>query len=82
MQSVFFVVPNELEQEFFGDKAEDYFYRSNKELSKDCSFGLSTLKKAKSELLKTDLVQSWQGHFVDEGGKKSEKHFTYYRIKS
>lgn len=77
-----FVVLNELEQEFCGDKTEDYFYRSNEELAKDCNFGLSTLKKAKAELLKTDLVQSWQGHFVDDGGKKSEKHFTYYRIKS
>ena len=77
-----FVVLNELEQEFCGDKTEDYFYRSNEELAKDCNFGLSTLKKAKSELLKTDLVQSWQGHFVDDCGKKSEKHFTYYRIKS
>lgn len=76
-----FVVLNELEQRYTGDKKEDYFYHSNEDLAKACNFGLSTLKKAKAELLKTDLVQSWQGHFVGEDGKKSEKHFTYYRIK-
>lgn len=76
-----FVVLNELEQRYTGDKTEDYFYRSNEDLASDCNFGLTTLKKAKSELLRSDLVQSWQGHFVDDEGKKSEKHVTYYRIK-
>lgn len=75
-----FVVINELEQRYSGDKTEDFFFRSNEDLAKDCNFSLTTLKKAKTELLKTDLVQSWQGHFMDESGKKSEKHFTYYRI--
>lgn len=77
-----FVVLNELEQRYTGDKTENYFYQSNEELAQMCGFSLSTLKRAKSELLKTDLVQSWQGHFKDsETGRKSEKHFTYYRIK-
>lgn len=76
-----FVVLNELEQRYSGDKTEDFFFRTNAELAQDCGYSLSTLKKAKAELLKTDLVQSWQGHFKDGNGNKSEKHFTYYRIK-
>ena len=77
-----FVVLNELEQRYTGDKTEDYFYQSNEDLADLCGFSLSTLKRAKAELLKTDLIQSWQGHFEEEEtGKKSEKHFTYYRIK-
>jgi len=76
-----FVVLNELEQKFTDDKTEDYFYCSDKELAEACNLGLSTLKKAKAELSKTDLIQIWQGHFKLENGKKSEKHFTYYRIR-
>lgn len=76
-----FVVLNELEQKFTGDKTEDYFYCSDKELAAFCNLGLSTFKKAKSELSKTDLIQTWQGHFELEDGRKSEKHFTYYQIK-
>lgn len=77
-----FVVLNELEQRYTGDKTENYFYQSNEDLADLCGFSLSTLKRAKAELLKTDLVQSWQGHFeFTDTGKKSEKHFTYYRIK-
>lgn len=76
-----FVVLNELEQRYAGNR-EDFFYRTNEELAKDCGFGLSTLKRAKAELLETDLVQSWQAHFIDQdSNKKSEKHFTCYRIK-
>lgn len=74
-----FVVLNELEQKYTGEK-EDFFYRSNKELAKDAGMSLSTLKRAKAELLETDLVQAWQSHFIDKDGKKSEKHFTAYRI--
>lgn len=77
-----FVVLKELEQKYTGDKTEDYFYQSNNDLAEMCGFSLSTLKRAKAELLKTDLVQSWQEHFKDQKtGKRSEKHITYYRIK-
>lgn len=75
-----FVVLNELEQRFTG-KNEDFFYRTNKDLCKDAGMSLPTLKKAKAELLETDLVQSWQTHFINpKTGIKSEKHFTAYRI--
>lgn len=74
-----FVVLNELEQRFTGQK-ENFFYRTNEELAKDAGMSLATLKRAKAELLTTDLVQSWQTHFVDKDGSKSQKHLTAYRI--
>lgn len=72
---------NELEQKYTG-RSEDFFYRTNSQLCNDLGWCERKLKKAKSELLRhTDLVQSWQAHFVDRTtGKKSEKHFTAYRI--
>lgn len=76
-----FVVLNELEQRYTGEN-EDFFFRSNIDLANDCEFSLSTLKRAKAELVKTDLIQTWQAHFIDqEHQQRSEKHFTCYRIK-
>ena len=61
-----FVVLNELEQRY----------------TEDCGFSLAGLKRAKAELLKTDLVQTWQSHFVDsETGVKSSVHVTCYRVR-
>lgn len=76
-----FVVLNELEQRYTGNE-KNYFFRSNEELAKDCGFSLAGLKRAKAELLKTDLVQTWQSHFVDsETGVKSSVHVTCYRVR-
>lgn len=75
-----FVVLNELEHRYTGQN-EDFFFRTDSELAKDCGFSPMTLKRAKAELKETDLVQVWQTHFIDKKtGKKSEKHFTAYRI--
>lgn len=75
-----FTVLNELEHRFTGVNM-DYFFRSNEDLSKDTGIKLTSLKKAKNELLKTDLIQSWQMHWIDaETKKKSEKKVTAYRI--
>ena len=75
-----FVVLNELEQRYTGEK-EDFFFRSNEDLANDCQISLPTLKRAKKELLSTELIQSWQTHFVNKDtGKKSEKRTTAYRI--
>jgi len=74
-----FVVLNELEQRFTGKK-ETFFFRSNEDLSKDCGMGITTLKKAKKELKQTDLIQTWQMHYLYDTGKKSEKKVTAYRI--
>lgn len=75
-----FVVLNELEQKYTSQRQE-FFFRTNDELAKDCGLSMATFKRAKQELLDTDLIHTWQAHFVSpETGKKSEKHITCYRI--
>lgn len=75
-----FVVLNELEQRYTGSE-EDFFFRSNKELAKDCGFSESVLKRAKAELVNTDLIETGPMHFINKAtGKKSEKHVSYYKI--
>lgn len=75
-----YVVLNELEHKFTGEK-EDFFFRMNDDLAKDCNMALGTFKKAKKELLETDLVQHWHMHFNDpKTGKKSERKISTYRI--
>ena len=75
-----FIVLNELEQRYTGEK-EDFFFRSNEDLATDCHMSLPTLKRAKKELLETNLVTCWQIHFVNKDtGKKSEKRTTAYKI--
>lgn len=75
-----FVVLNELEQRYTG-KGCDYFYRTDEELAKDAGVSIRAVKNYKKELRDTELVQMWNGHFVDkETGKKSEKKFSFYRI--
>lgn len=77
-----FVVLNELEQRYCGTK-NDFFTRSDSELANDAGISLSKLKRDKAELLQTDLVQSWQAHWIyGESKKKSERHITAYRIKA
>lgn len=59
----------------------DFVSITNEELAKDCNMSLGTFKRAKKELLETDLIQHWHMHFVDtETGKKSEKKISAYRI--
>lgn len=79
-----YIVLNELEQRFTSDGEKDWFYRSNEDLAADAGMSLPTLKRAKAELLKTDLVESWRTHFVYNRDtpeeKLSEKRITVYRI--
>lgn len=75
-----FVVLNELEHRYTGKK-EDFFTRSDSQLSVDTGLSLSTLKRAKSELKKTDLIQTWKCHFINnDTGKMSKVYYTAYRI--
>lgn len=74
-----YVVLCELEHRFTGEK-DDFFFRSNNDLVKDTGLSLATLKRAKKELLQTDLIQTWQKHFIIDGNKKSEKKVTVYRL--
>lgn len=78
-----FVVLNELEQRYTTGRegGEDFFFRSDLELSADAGISITTLKRHKAELKKSGLVHIWQAHFVDrQTGKKSEKKITAYRI--
>lgn len=71
-----FVVLNELEQRYTTGRegGEDFFFRSDLELAADAGISITTLKRYKAELRKTDLIQVWQMHWVDKKtGKKSEK---------
>lgn len=75
-----FVVLNELEQRFTG-QTESFFTRSNSQLCEDTGMSLSTLKRAKAELQKTDLIYTWRCHFINrETQKKSTKYYTAYQI--
>jgi Mn-dependent DtxR family transcriptional regulator len=75
-----FVILNELEQRY-SIEGTDYFYHSNEQLAEELNVTLKTFKKAKAELLKTDLVKTWQMPFQNkETGKKSAKHVTVWKI--
>lgn len=76
---IYFVL-NELERRYTGEE-EDWFFRSNEDLANDCKMSLATFKRAKRELLDTDLVEHWLVHFSNpKTGKKSEKKVSAYRI--
>lgn len=76
-----FVVLNELEHRYTGTKQNDFFIRSNKSLCEDTGMSLSTLKRAKAELVKTDLIETWSSHYIDKNTKKkSIEHYTAYKI--
>jgi len=78
-----FVVLNELEQRYTG-KNKNFFFRSNEDLAVDMGVSVRTLIRAKNELIKTDLIHSWQAHFITNEGtpyeKRSEERITCYRI--
>lgn len=79
-----FVVLNELEQRFTSDsttkKTDDFFTRSDTQLAEDAGMALRTFKRAKAELVKTDLIETWKCHWIHKDGKKSEQYYTAYRI--
>lgn len=75
-----FVVLNELEQRYTG-KDCDFFFRTDEQLVKDTGFSINTLRKYKAELKNTDLIKIGKGHWRNpDTGKKSENHFTAYKI--
>lgn len=74
-----YVVLNELEHRFANDTGDGSFFQSDKDLSTVSGIKMTALKAAKKELIESGLIETWQGHF-DNDGKKSQKHITYYRI--
>jgi len=81
-QKWLYVVLKECEHRYTGPK-EDFFFRSNEDLAKDCGWTVKKLERVKSQLLENkDLLFTWQMHWIDKNtGKKSEKHVTAYRLK-
>lgn len=79
-----FVVLNELEQRYTSGKdesKEDWFFRSDQELAKDANIGITSLKKYKRELIKSDLIEFFYMRNVNEKtGKHSEYRLSAYRI--
>ena len=75
-----YLVLKENEHRYTGQN-ENFFFRSNADLARDCGWKLTKLTRYKQELLKTDLLETWQMHWTDkETGKKSEKHVTAWRL--
>ena len=77
-----YIVLKEDEHRFSGTN-EDWFFRSNEDLSKDCGWKRTKLTRIKQELTKSGLIDTWQIHRLADvdTGKKSEKHVTAYRLK-
>lgn len=78
-----YVVLKELEQRYTNGST-NWFFRSNEELAEDMGVSLPTLKRAKAELAKTDLIKIGVMHWINGKGtpyeKRSEKHVTSYTI--
>lgn len=72
---------NELEQRYTGTHRE-YFYRTDEQLADDLHWNIKTLKAAKAELKKTDLVKLSRVRWYTDGSheKLSKKYVTGYRI--
>lgn len=72
---------NELEQRYTSDN-KTYFFRTDEQLANDLHWNIKTLKAAKAELKKTNLVRfSRVRWYRDESHKKlSEKYVTGYTI--
>jgi len=76
-----FCVLNELEQRFTV-KGLDTFTRTNAELAHDAGMSMATLKRAKAELLNTDLITHRRGSLrYRETGTLTKHHVSYYQIK-
>ena len=70
----------ELEHRFCTSDKSDYFFRTDKQLSEDLDMSVSTIKRAKKELINLDYIRFGVVHWVDKNGKKSEKKVTAYTI--
>lgn len=74
-----YIVLNELEHKFTGHK-KDFFFRSIDDLSLDTELSRPTVILGLQELKSIGLVETWQAHWTDKKGRKSEKHVTAIRM--
>ena len=77
-----FVCLNELEQRYTpSDGSRTWFMQTDKQLCEITGFSINTLKAAKAELRKTDLVQLSRGEWIYvDSGKSAVMQPTVYRI--
>lgn len=76
-----FVCLNEMEQRYCPDRGRDWFLCTDKQLCEISGFSINTLKAAKSELRKTDLVEVSRGKWIyNDTGKSGISQPTKYRI--
>ena len=70
----------ENEHRFTGEN-ENLFFRSDKDLSKDCGMSLRTMQRYKKYLIDEKIIEFWHMHFINtDTGKKSEKKVSAYRL--
>lgn len=74
-----YVVLCECEHKYTNGK-QKWFYRSDTDLAEDTGWSLATVKRAKAELLRTDLVKIKRCHFLETNGKRSTRHITTYEL--
>ncbi len=74
-----YTVLSELEHRYTGKKT-NFFFRPQKELSKDSGMSIASNRKYRGELIKAGYLEIWQMHWVDKDESFSEKHVTAYRL--
>jgi hypothetical protein len=77
-----YVFLHELDTRYTGTKKVDYFFRSDQELAQDLNISLSSVKRAKRELIERGLIKTGRVHWwADESHtKKSKKKVTSYHL--
>ena len=75
-----YCVLSDLEHSYTGAE-EDFFFYPLESLAKNAKMNRNYTLKARRELEKVGLVQTWQMHWINkETGKKSGRHVTAYRL--
>ena len=69
------------DEHIFTGENEGFFFRSIDALCKDSGMSSKTVMKSIKTLVRLNMIETRQMHWVDENtGKKSEKHITAFRL--
>jgi len=75
-----YTVLTELEHRFTSVSGDDFFFRTNELLAKDCGMSERQIIRDKKILADVGLIKTWKMHWVNKEGRKSEKHVSAFRI--
>ncbi len=77
-----YVFLHELDARYTGTKTIDYFFRSNEELANDLNISISSVKRAKEELKREQLISTGYTHWWldEEHTKKSKRKVTSFTV--